>query len=73
MKKITEILDEFREYFIYGSGDKLDAKTGKKIGIKGCIANGIAEDKAITIWDKMYEFSKYAFNKSHKKLYNIVF
>ena len=31
MKKITEILDEFREYFIYGSGDKLDAKTGKKL------------------------------------------
>ena len=66
-KKITEILDEYKEYFIHGSGDKVDAKTGKKINIKGCVACGINEEDAITIWNKMYEFAKYAFNKSHKQ------
>lgn len=71
-KKLTEILDEFKEYFIYGSGTKLDSKTGKLIDIKGCVANGISEKKATIIWDKMYEFSKYAFNKSHAGGYAVV-
>lgn len=66
MKKIKYILDEYKPYFINGSGEKLDPKTKKPIGIKGCVANGISEDIANTIWEKMENFAKYAFNKSHK-------
>ena len=57
MKKLKAILDEYKVYFIYGSEDK---------GIKGCVANGISEEAAIALWDKMEKFGKYAFNKSHK-------
>lgn len=59
-KKIESILKEYREYFLYGSADK---------NIKGCIANGISEDVAISIWDKLEKFGKYAFNKSHSVAY----
>lgn len=59
-KKIDSILQEYREYFIYGSADK---------GIKGCINNGVNEDIAKTIWDKMEKFGRYAFNKSHSVAY----
>jgi DNA polymerase-3 subunit alpha len=60
-KKIVEILNEYEEYFIYGS---------EKKGIKGCVANGIAESVAHSIWDKMKTFAKYAFNKSHAAGYS---
>jgi len=63
LKKITEILDEYKPYFIYGSGSKVDAKTKKPLNIKGCSAIGISEEIAIIIWDKMYEFAKYALTK----------
>jgi DNA polymerase III subunit alpha len=55
-KKKTEILDEYEQYFIYGS---------EKHNIKGCIANGIAESIAKSLWEKMKKFGLYAFNKSH--------
>lgn len=55
-KKRTEILDEYEQYFIYGSKEK---------NIKGCIANGIDENIAKNLWEKMKKFGLYAFNKSH--------
>lgn len=62
-KKVESILKEYREYFIYGSVDK---------GIKGCINNGIEESVAISIWDKMEKFGRYAFNKSHSVAYAVI-
>lgn len=56
-KKKTEILDEYEAYFINGS---------ESMGIKGCVANGIPEAIAKSIWLKMKKFGEYAFNKSHK-------
>ncbi|WP_257985740.1 DNA polymerase III subunit alpha [Bacillus sp. M6-12] len=55
-KKKTEILDEYEQYFVYGS---------KEHTIKGCIANNISEEVAKTLWEKMKKFGLYAFNKSH--------
>lgn len=55
-KKKTEILDEYEQYFIYGS---------EKLNIKGCISNNIPESIAKTLWEKMKKFGLYAFNKSH--------
>lgn len=71
-KKKEEILVEYREYFLYGSGDTIDKHSGKKMGIVGCIENGIAEDVAIKIWEKMKDFAKYAFNKSHAATYAVI-
>ena len=62
-KKIDSILREYREYFIYGSVDH---------NIKGCINNGISEESAISIWEKMEKFGRYAFNKSHSVAYAFV-
>lgn len=62
-KKYQAIVDEYGEYFIYGSARKdkeLIAKGEKPKNIKGCIANGIPEEKAKIIWDKMYKFAQYA-------------
>ena len=55
-KKKTEILDEYEDYFINGND---------LMKIKGCIANGIPEEVAKSIWQKMKKFGEYAFNKSH--------
>jgi DNA polymerase-3 subunit alpha len=54
---------------VYGSEkeDKKRIKEGETpFNIKGCVANGISEEAAITIWNKMSKFAEYAFNKSHK-------
>lgn len=62
-KKIDAILNEYGQYFIYGS---------KENNIKGCVDQGISEEQAKAIWEKMVKFSKYAFNKSHAVGYSYV-
>lgn len=64
-KKKMKVMEEERQYFIYG---KLD----KNIPIKGAIANGISEKIANDIYDKMIDFANYAFNKSHSAAYSMV-
>ena len=71
-KKKEEILEEYESYFIRGSGDKIDLKTKQPLNIKGCIQNGISEEAAIRIWNKMKDFAKYAFNKSHAGGYAMI-
>lgn len=71
-KKIQEILDEYKPYFINGSGDKVDTKTKQLLNIKGCTHNDIEEEVAKIIWDKMETFAKYAFNKSHAAGYGVM-
>lgn len=61
-KKKVKILNEYGEYFIYGSKEK---------NIPGCINNGIDEEVAKSIWDKMLSFGEYAFNKSHSVAYSV--
>lgn len=74
-KKYQAIVDEYGEYFLYGSEEidkQLIAEKKPPKGIKGCVANGISEEKAKVIWDKMYKFAKYAFNKSHATGYAVI-
>ena len=71
-KKKQDILDQFKPYFIYGSGDDLDNHTGEPYNIPGCVALNISEDVAKVIWDKMADFAKYAFNKSHAAVYAVL-
>lgn len=59
-KKLIDKLAELREWFINGNAEK---------GIPGCIKNGYAKEFAEKLWDRMAEFGKYAFNKSHAVAY----
>lgn len=60
-KKKQDVLDAERGKFIYGNDQ-----------FPGCVANGIPEQTAIELWDKMKEFGKYAFNKSHSVAYAFI-
>ena len=62
-KKKQYVIDAERQNFVYGNEEE---------GIKGCIANGISEKAANTIYDSMVDFAKYAFNKSHAAAYAVV-
>ncbi len=40
--------------------------------IAGCVANGIPEDVAQAIYNEIYDFANYAFNKAHAVCYAVV-
>lgn len=61
-------MDHEKQVFIYGN--KKDYEAGKDESFApGCIANGISEEIATKVWDKMADFAKYAFNRSHAACY----
>ncbi len=53
-KKKGSVMEKERRNFVYGNEEE---------GVKGCVANGIPETVAQTIFDEMIDFAKYAFNK----------
>ena len=59
-KKKQYVIDAERKSFVYGDPER---------NIKGCVANGIDEKAADSIYDSMVDFAKYAFNKSHAAAY----
>lgn len=60
--------DNVRRFMSKKKTDKLEKE--RPVFIKGCIDNlGIAEEEATMLFDKLVEFSKYAFNKSHAACY----
>lgn len=63
-KKKKELMEVERQNFIYGKKDE----NGNQV-IEGCINRGIEEKTAIAIFDEMYDFANYAFNKSHAAAY----
>ncbi len=66
-KKKRDVMEQEREYFIYGK----DGEDGT-VEIKGCVRNGIPEKAAKEIYDQMISFAEYAFNKSHAAAYAVV-
>ncbi|MBO5656622.1 MAG: DNA polymerase III subunit alpha, partial [Agathobacter sp.] len=62
-KKKQYVIDAERKNFVYGNAES---------GIKGCVANGITEAAANSIYDSMVDFAKYAFNKSHAAAYAVI-
>ena len=62
-KKKAKQIEQEREAFIYGDPER---------NIKGCVANGIPENTAQQIYDDIYDFANYAFNKAHAVCYAIV-
>ena len=62
-KKKQYVIDAERQSFVYGDSER---------GIRGCVANGIDEKAANSIYDSMVDFAKYAFNKSHAAAYAVI-
>lgn len=65
-KKKIDVMEKEREIFING------LEEDGKVIIPGCVRNGISKEVANEIFDEMYEFAKYAFNKSHAAAYSIL-
>ena len=61
-KKAAQIQKE-KDAFIHGD---------KERGITGCVANGILEATAEAIYQEIYDFANYAFNKAHAVSYAVV-
>ena len=61
-KKVKDIERE-REAFLHGD---------KERNITGCVANGIPEKTAEDIYNEIYDFANYAFNKAHAVSYAVV-
>ena len=61
-KKVKDIERE-RGAFVHGDSER---------GIAGCEANGISADIAEKIYDEIYDFANYAFNKAHAVCYAVV-
>ena len=62
-KKKVKDLEKEREAFLHGD---------EKRNIQGCAARGIPEGTAQLIYDKIYDFAEYAFNKAHAVSYAVV-
>lgn len=62
-KKKAEQIKKERQAFVYGDADR---------NICGCIANGIPEAIGNAIYDEIYDFANYAFNKAHAVSYAVV-
>lgn len=66
-KKKTEVMEQERKNFVYGIKDD-----DGKVLVEGAMSRGIDEKTAISIFDEMMDFAKYAFNKSHAAAYAFV-
>jgi len=62
-KKKMKIIEAERKVFVYGDSGK---------NIPGCVANGISEAVAQSLYDEIVAFANYAFNKAHAVCYAVV-
>ncbi len=62
-KKKMKVIEAERKTFVYGDSAQ---------GIAGCIANGVSETVAQSIYDEIVDFANYAFNKAHAVCYAVV-
>ena len=62
-KKKMKVIEAERKVFVYGDREK---------GIPGCVANGISEAVAQSLYDEIVAFANYAFNKAHAVCYAVV-
>ena len=62
-KKKAKDIEKEREAFLHGDPGR---------HISGCVANGIPEATAEAIYQEIYDFANYAFNKAHAVSYAVV-
>ena len=80
-EQVMEIARQMAGYSL-GGADMLRRAMGKKIKsamdaerpkfLEGAKSNGIDGEKARKVWDLLYEFANYGFNKSHAAAYAVV-
>ena len=80
-EQVMQIAQEMAGYSL-GGADLLRRAMGKKIQaamdaerpkfIEGAKANGVAESKAVEVWNLLDKFANYGFNKSHAAAYAVV-
>ena len=62
-KKKAKDIEREQEAFLHGDPER---------NIAGCVANGIPAETAEAIYDEIYDFANYAFNKAHAVSYAVV-
>ena len=62
-KKKMKVIESERKTFVYGDPEQ---------NIDGCIARGVSESAAQSIYDEIVDFANYAFNKAHAVCYAVV-
>lgn len=62
-KKKMKVIEAERKVFVYGDPEK---------NIPGCVAGGISEAVAQSLYDEIVAFANYAFNKAHAVCYAVV-
>ena len=62
-KKKMKVIEAERKVFVYGDQEN---------HIAGCVANGIPESVAQSLYDEIVAFANYAFNKAHAVCYAVV-
>ena len=62
-KKKAKDVEREQQFFIYGDPER---------GIAGCVKNGVSVEAAQSIYDEIYDFANYAFNKAHAAAYAVV-
>ena len=62
-KKKMKVIEAERKVFVYGDREK---------NIPGCVAKGIRESVAQSLYDEIVAFANYAFNKAHAVCYAVV-
>ena len=71
-KKKIDKMNEQKKIYLYGNLDDNGNPPEGEHPVPGCIRNGISEEAALAIWDKIEKFASYAFNKSHAVSYSYV-
>lgn len=62
--------DNFRKFISKKKVDQIPAQ--RKKFVDGCVKNNISEEFALSMWNKLEEFGRYAFNKSHAAAYSVL-
>lgn len=66
-KKKKAAMEKERETFLYGAKNE-----DGSVECEGALAHGFSAEQANKIFDDMYKFAEYAFNKSHASAYAIL-
>ncbi len=62
--------DNFRKFISKKKVEQIPEQ--RKRFVDGCVANGVAEEFAMTMWAELEKFGAYAFNKSHAAAYSVL-